>query len=147
MTPIDRARIATLIPHAGTMCLLDCVLRWDANSVRCLSRCHVRDDNPLRRPNGILGMACGVEIAAQAMAVHGRLVADHAAPTTNGYLASLRDVHLRRARLDDVADDLVVDAERLMGDAHSAVYRFTLGGGGIELLSGRATVLLGAVPE
>ena len=147
MTPIDRARIATLIPHAGTMCLLDCVLRWDANSVRCLSRRLAGDDYPLRRADGALGAACGVEIAAQAMAVHGRLVADGARPSANGYLASLRDLHLRRARLDDVAGDLVIDAERLMGDAHSAVYRFALGSGDVELLSGRATVLLGAIPE
>jgi predicted hotdog family 3-hydroxylacyl-ACP dehydratase len=147
MTPIDRARIATLIPHAGTMCLLDSVLRWDASSVRCLTRRHARDDNPLRRPDGTLGAACGIEIAAQAMAVHGRLVAEGAGSSGNGYLASLRDVHLRRARLDDVADDLVVDAERLMGDVHSAVYHFALGSGGVEFLSGRATVLLDAVPE
>lgn len=145
MTPIDRARIATLIPHAGTMCLLDCVLRWDANSVHCLSRRHGRDDNPLRRPDGTLGAACGVEIAAQAMAVHGRLVADGAGPPVSGYLAGLRDVHLRQARLDGVAGDLVIDAERLMGDAHGAVYRFALGSGGVELLSGRATVLFGAM--
>ncbi|HVA35313.1 MAG TPA: phosphotransferase [Stellaceae bacterium] len=147
MTPIDRAQIAALIPHAGTMCLLDAVLRWDANSVRCLSRRHARDDNPLRRPDGTLGAVCGVEIAAQAMAVHGRLVADGAGSSANGYLASLRDVRLRQARLDRVAGDLVIDAERLMGDARCATYRFVIGSGDVELLSGRATVLLGAVPE
>jgi predicted hotdog family 3-hydroxylacyl-ACP dehydratase len=147
MTPIDRARIAALIPHAGTMCLLDSVLRWDASSVRCLTRRHARDDNPMRRPDGTLGAACGIEIAAQAMAVHGRLVAEGAGSSGNGYLAGLRDVHLRRARLDNIADDLVVDAERLMGDAYSAVYRFALGSSGVELLSGRATVLLGVFPK
>jgi len=145
MTKIDRAGIAALIPHAGAMCLLDRVLRWDVNSVRCLTRCHAREDTPLRRPDGTLGVASGVEIAAQAMALHGRLVADGAGPSINGYLASLRDVRLMQARLDGIEGDLVIDAERLMGDAHGAIYRFVLESGGIALLSGRATVLFGAV--
>lgn len=144
MSVIDRDRIATMIPHAGSMCLLDGVLRWDAVSVRCLSRRYRDAGNPMRRADGVLGTACGIEIAAQAMAVHGRLVAGNCGPPTRGYLASVRDVRLATERLDAVAGDLVIDAECLMGDARGATYRFAVACDGVELLAGRATVLFEA---
>ena len=56
------------------MCLLDEVLSWDATRIRCRSNTHRTADNPLRA-HGRLGAACGIEYAAQAMAVHGALVA------------------------------------------------------------------------
>jgi predicted hotdog family 3-hydroxylacyl-ACP dehydratase len=139
---IGREQILTMIPHAGAMCLLDEVLRWDAVSIRCLSHRYRAAENPLRRRSGILGTACGIEIAAQAMAVHGRLTAGDAAAPASGYLVSLRDVRLTTARLDATNEDLLVDAERLLGDAKSAVYHFSLTVQGTELLSGRATVIL-----
>jgi predicted hotdog family 3-hydroxylacyl-ACP dehydratase len=141
MILIDRQGIAAMIPHAGTMCLLDGVLAWDAQSVRCVSHRYAAMDNPMRRADGGLGAACGIEIAAQAMAVHGGLVAGRGARPGHGYLASLRDVLLRVDVLDGVLGDLIVDAERLMGDASGASYRFTLARDGAALLSGRATVL------
>lgn len=141
---IDREAIAAMIPHAGTMCLLDFVVRWDETSIQCVSRRYRHADNPLRRANGRLGAACGIEIAAQAMAVHGRLSGGRDGVPMRGYLASLRDVRLGARDLDAVDDDLVIDAERLMGDAGSAMYRFTLSAGGQTLVSGRATVVLEA---
>ncbi len=138
---IDRAQILTMIPHAGSMCLLDAVLHWDAVSVRCVSRRYRDQDNPLRGTDGVLGAACGVEIAAQAMAVHGYLAAPGHATPAAGYLVSLRDVRLRTRYLDVGQEALRIDAERLMGDADGATYRFRLAGQDVELLSGRATVL------
>ena len=134
--------IASMIPHAGTMCLLDEVLRWDAVAIRCLSRRFRQADNPLRHSDGTLGAACSIELAAQAIAVHGRLIAADDTPSTRGYLASLRDVSLASVKLDRLADDLVVDAELLMGDHRSAAYRFEVAAEGRVLASGRATVLL-----
>ena len=40
--------------------------------------------------------------------------------------------------------DLVVDAEQLMGDETRVIYQFTLTVGVVEVLSGRATVVLDA---
>jgi predicted hotdog family 3-hydroxylacyl-ACP dehydratase len=139
---IEREQILQMIPHAGAMCLLDAVLHWDDFSIRCRSRRYRDQDNPMRRADGTLGAACGVEIAAQAMAVHGGLISTNESAPSLGYLVSLRDVQLRTGRLDAVEGDLTVDAERLMGDANGATYRFLLTAKGIELLSGRATVLL-----
>lgn len=146
---IKREQIATMIPHAGSMCLIDAVLSWNSVAIRCLTRQHGRDDNPLRRADGILGAACGIEFAAQAMAIHAYLGARELglARPSQGYLASLRDVHLRMARLDRIDGDLAVDAELLMGDVSCATYRFALGSDGNELVSGRATVLLGIKTE
>jgi predicted hotdog family 3-hydroxylacyl-ACP dehydratase len=140
---IGREEILTMIPHAGAMCLLDEVLNWDAVSVRCLSRRYAAQDNPMRRSNGVLGAACGIEIAAQAMAVHGRLSAGQSGTPKRGYLVSLRDVKLRTARLDVAEGDLVIDAMRLMGDNNGATYKFVVAAQGGELVSGRATVIMG----
>ena len=88
---IGRDEIAGMIPHAGTMCLLDGVLDWDQASIRCVSTRHRAEDNPLRRA-GHLNAICGIEFAAQAMAVHGRLAGGVNRKPTAGFLASLRDV-------------------------------------------------------
>ncbi|GLR66124.1 hypothetical protein GCM10010909_08020 [Acidocella aquatica] len=144
MTIINREQILTMIPHCGAMCLLDEVLSWNDVSVRCLSRRYQDQDNPMRRANGELGVACGIEIAAQAMAVQGRLSAGNSGPPRRGYLVSLRDVALRTGLLDAASGDLIIEAERLLGDADGATYRFRLARHDTELLSGRATVVFEA---
>ena len=74
--PLDHAWIAAHIPHQGSMCLLDAVLHWDSQHLVCCATSHRQAGNPLRQFDR-LGAACGIEYAAQAMAVHGVLVADH----------------------------------------------------------------------
>jgi predicted hotdog family 3-hydroxylacyl-ACP dehydratase len=141
---IDKLGIARLIPHAGAMCLLDGVLCWDVTQIRCATGSHLALDNPLRR-DGRLGALCGVEYAAQAMAVHGALTASATPasdPPCDGYLASLRAVTVRADRLDLLPGTLTVEAERLHGDADRAIYGFTLRHANRILLSGRAAVAL-----
>ena len=46
---IDRSEIRTLIPHSGTMCLLDGVFCWDDDSIVCITNTHRDANNPLRR--------------------------------------------------------------------------------------------------
>lgn len=142
MTDIGRKQIETLIPHAGSMCLLDAVVRWDARSIRCRTSRHRCADNPLRRPDGVIGAICGIEIAAQAMAVHSRLITvPTAARPTPGYLTSVRDVRLHAASFDGAPEELLVEALMVVGDVRGASYQFVLGGATGELVSGRATVL------
>ena len=71
---LDRVAIAARIPHQGSMCLLDAVLAWDSGQIHCRASSHRQPDNPLRAA-ARLGAACGIEYAAQAMAVHGALLA------------------------------------------------------------------------
>ncbi|MCP5267948.1 MAG: hotdog family protein [Zoogloeaceae bacterium] len=140
---IDHAAIAARIPHQGRMCLLDAVTEWSSEMIRCRASSHRDADNPLRA-EGRLGAACGIEYAAQAMAVHGALLAESAARPRQGYLASVRGVELLATRLDDIAGDLELHAERLSGDDNNVLYQFTVSGDGQRLLSGRAAVILDA---
>ncbi|MDD3577131.1 MAG: 3-hydroxylacyl-ACP dehydratase, partial [Halothiobacillus sp.] len=71
---LDHQEIAARIPHQGSMCLLDRVIDWDEQKIECSAISHQAMDNPLRR-NNRLGAAIGIEYAAQAMAVHGALLA------------------------------------------------------------------------
>ena len=154
--PLDHAWIEQHIPHKGRMCLLDEVLSWDARRIRCRSRTHRSADNPLRQ-HGRLGAACGIEYAAQAMAVHGALIGASAplASTVStsvrgsigssvGYLASVRNVSLHVARLDDLEEDLIAIAERITGDGRTVLYEFSVSGAGQPLLSGRASIVFDA---
>lgn len=151
--PLDRLWIEQHIPHKGRMCLLDEVLSWDATRIRCRSTSHRAGDNPLRT-HGRLGAACGIEYAAQAMAVHGALIAASAplASTVSsrlrgslgnavGYLASVRNVALFVERLDDIQSDLIASAECITGDGHSVLYEFAVASAEQPLLSGRASIV------
>jgi predicted hotdog family 3-hydroxylacyl-ACP dehydratase len=144
---LDRPWIERNIPHHGRMCLLDEVMEWDAQHIRCRSGSHRLPDHPLRS-QGRLGVACGIEYAAQAMAVHGALAGGALADAGKGrsevgLLAGLRDVRLHVLRLDDIESDLICDALLVAGDQGSALYEFALTSEAERqrLLSGRATVV------
>ena len=108
--PINKAEIRTLIPHSGSMCLLDSVAEWDDRSIICISNTHRDPANPLRR-DGRLSAVHAFEYAAQAAAVHGGLRARSVGVTAPpGYLAALRDARLHVMRLDDVASSLQICA-------------------------------------
>jgi predicted hotdog family 3-hydroxylacyl-ACP dehydratase len=138
---IDRAGIEANIPHSGTMCLLDRVERWDTDSILCIASSHRNPDNPLRA-DGRLGVANGVEYAAQAMAVHGSLTGAVDKRPKLGYLASVRALSLYRQFLDDLEDDLIIQAQRLAADGSRVAYNFSITCGNTKILEGRATVLL-----
>jgi predicted hotdog family 3-hydroxylacyl-ACP dehydratase len=122
------------------MCLLDEVLSWDAAQACCRSSTHRSPENPLRA-YGRLGAACGIEYAAQTMAVHGALVASAAGVAAPpGFLASARDVQLHCDRLDDVEGDLVTLVKRLAGDESTALYEFSVSADDVVLLRGRAAI-------
>ena len=139
----DRSKIASVIPHAGSMCLLDGVLECDAQHIRCITSTHRAADNPLRSGDVLLAL-CGIEYAAQAMAVHGAWDAKFGKKPRAGYLVALRDVACDKMRLDDIDDDLIVDAEKIMGDEARVIYQFSIHAGSSRVMSGRATVVLDA---
>ena len=146
-TRLDRRWIESHIPHQGRMCLLDDVLSWDTVRITCHATSHRLEDNPLRA-HGRLGAACGVEYAAQAMAVHGAIMAHTAGTRARaGLLTSVRNLVLRVTRLDELDTELIASAERLAGDEGSTLYEFTLSSGGRELLSGRAGIVFGVEPS
>jgi len=145
---MNRAWIEARIPHQGRMCLLDEVIAWNAHHIRCRTGTHRALDNPLRS-HGRLGIASGIEYAAQAMALHGALAgaapgANPAAASRVGLLASVRDVRLHVLRLDDIESDLFCEVTHLAGDNFTAMYEFALRDNDKSLLGGRASVVLDA---
>jgi predicted hotdog family 3-hydroxylacyl-ACP dehydratase len=145
MTPpqtLDHAGIARRIPHHGTMCLLDRLDGWSASEIRCSSAQHRLAANPLRSASGLLAPAA-IEFAAQAMALHGSLVAPPGTEPSPGYIASVRNVRFGAMRLDTAAGDLQIHATRLAGGANEVMYAFSVGdAAGAVLAEGRAAVVL-----
>ena len=170
--PIDAQRIRELVPHAGKMCLLERVVACETASIRCETRSHLDQSNPLRR-NGHLSSICAVEYAAQAMALHGALTAPEnfgaltapgnigaltapgrnnalnrarsgnaAADVRHGYLASVRDLRCRTRFLDQHTGTLNVSAELIFNESSRHIYAFVVADGDTELVTGRAAVIL-----
>ena len=148
VTMLDHAGIAGLIPHSGSMCLLDRLDSWDLQQIRCSAISHRDANNPLRTASGLLA-PCAIEYAAQAMALHGALIGQQAGTAANpGFLASARGVQLHRLRLDDLPGPLLVEAVRQAGDARQILYSFSVTHAGEPVADGRATVVLNtSLPE
>ena len=143
--PLSHDWIAARIPHSGDMCLLHSVKAWSASHIHCDANSHRFQNNPLRLQNQ-LSSVCGVEYAAQAMAVHGALIA----PTDNtnprvGYLVSIRNTQIEVPRLDDIQSDLQIHAECLSASEHNLMYEFKIMADQHLLLSGRAAVVLNTI--
>lgn len=131
-----------LIPQQGSMCLLDAVCAWDDERIHARTDSHRRPDNPLRH-DGVLHAVHLCEYGAQAMAIHGALLARAAGTTAKpGYLVSLREVELHVQRIDDLPRALNVKADRLLHTANSWQYTFRIEHVGKIIASGRAAVLL-----
>ena len=151
----DREWIRRHVPHQGRMCLLDEIVSWDEERICCRTASHRDADNPLRA-HGRLGIASGIEYAAQAMALHGALGAMADAPAHGavagapahsaaaGFLASVRAVRITVGRLDDVPGELSCAAVRMAGDRGTAMYEFEIRSGHAVLIAGRTTVVLDA---
>lgn len=140
---LDHAWIAARIPHQGSMCLLDRVEQWSAQGARCIATSHRSPHNPLRA-HGRLAAVCGIEYAAQAMAVHGALLAQQQDRPRLGYLGSVRGASFHVGRLDDIEDELIVDVTRFGGDASTILYDFVVSAANRKLIEGRAAVIVNA---
>ncbi|KAF1692150.1 phosphotransferase [Pseudoxanthomonas koreensis] len=129
------------------MCLWDEVLEWDAQRIRLRARNHTGAAHPLR-VRGRLPAVALCEYGAQAMAVHGGLLASaQGGRAAAGVLVALRGIELAVARLDDLYGALDGEAELLAAGEASQQYAFRLLHEGRLLARGRATAKLLASPE
>jgi predicted hotdog family 3-hydroxylacyl-ACP dehydratase len=133
--------IAALIPHQGSMCLLHEVISWDDHHIRCSAISHRDPQHPLRSAQGLLAVS-GIEYGAQAIAVHGGLLAENPHAPRAGYLANAKDVSWSIAQLDTISDDLIVDAKKLISESGRSIYEFTLSAQEKILVQGRVAVVL-----
>lgn len=137
-----REQLARLIPHGGTMCLIDEVIHWDARRIHCRSRSHLDANNPLRR-DGQLAALHLIEYGAQTMAIHGGLDAQSRGETAApGLLVSAREVQLQVGRLDDLPGALELHAEQQLANANGWLYAFRALCGERLLASGRLAVMI-----
>lgn len=127
------------------MRLLDAVRTWDDTAIECVTATHRAADNPLRL-DGALPAVCGLEYGAQAMAIHGALLARRAHKPAVGLLVAAHELCWRVPRLDTVASDLVVRATCLLGSERQVAYEFVLSADGAVLVAGRAAVILEVEP-
>jgi predicted hotdog family 3-hydroxylacyl-ACP dehydratase len=139
--PASRAEIEQLIPHAGGMCLLERVLAFDDTGLHAQSDAHRDPAHPLCR-DGRLSALHLCEYGAQAMAVHGGLLAardGRSAPP--GLLVSLRGVELSREFIDELPGPLDVYAQDVADSGAGWQCSFRIEHAGEVLATGRAAVL------
>ena len=133
-------RIAVLIPHAGSMCLLERIEDWDDAGVTLATATHRDPCNPLATAAGLRAIHL-CEYGAQAMAVHGGLTAQaRGARAQPGLLVSLRDVSLRCNYVQDLPGELLVEARRLHDSGSAWQYTFRVTHADVLLAQGRATI-------
>jgi predicted hotdog family 3-hydroxylacyl-ACP dehydratase len=138
---IKRDELCSLIPHSGTMCLLDKVLEWNDKKIICETHSHHLLNNPLRCEQGLSGIQ-GIEYGAQAMAVHGGLLAKREGKEiTQGFLVALRNVDIKIDWLDTITGPLIIKANQIMHDDKHSIYEFSLMDNELALVNGRTTVM------
>jgi len=137
----DKTAICNMLPHADSMCLLDAVESWNTQQITCSSRSHLLPNNPLRNVDRLPILAL-LEYGAQAMAVHGCLLARASGVSLQeGYLAALRDVKVAQGDLALIEDTLIIRAEKIHADSASMIYKLAIRAGAWQLASGRATAV------
>ena len=124
------------------MCLLDAVETWDSSGIVCIATSHLRERNPLRKEDRLHSI-CGLEYAAQAMAVHVGLTSPPPnIRSTIGFLGSIRDLHIGTSRLDTHLDPLRIYATLLFREEYNFMYNFNIECDGKSLLRGRASIFI-----
>lgn len=146
---LTKTEIAARIPHSGPMCLLDRVLSWNNETIICEANNHRDVNHPLAR-DSMLDTMAAIEYAAQAMAVHGALIAENTASITQsdspkmGYLASVRDVTCAIPFLHELSSPLRIEATRLIGEETRVLYEFKVSSSEQLCAQGRAAVVVDA---
>ena len=139
---LDKADIYALLPHAGSMCLIDEVISWDDTGILCRARLHKHPDNPLRDKQGLAAIN-GVEYAAQALALQAALAAGEAQTAGSGYLVAIKDLSWNLRLLDEAGGALQIEATVLMRSETAMIGAFELMVSGRSLMRGRLTVMNG----
>ena len=137
----DHAAIESLIPHKGAMCLLDGIEYQDGQRIICSTMQHRSTSNPLRTSAGLSSLHA-IEFAAQAVAVHGGLMATAQTRPRTGLLLSARDCRFHVRRIDDIEGLLVIEAGQVGNNSETLLYDFKVRAHDVLLAEGRVTVLL-----
>jgi predicted hotdog family 3-hydroxylacyl-ACP dehydratase len=109
------------------MQLIDSVAWFDEETLLAMTKSHLNPDNPLRRRDGSLPITIGIEIAAQATAIHGALILNPAQRTPRpGMLVLGKHLEWSRNHLDDIQESLIIKVVRQNHQTSGAIYDFSL---------------------
>jgi len=128
-TPIlAKADIEALIPHAGGMCLLEKVVSYTDDEIICQTQSHLDESNPLKT-DGALSKMHLIEYGAQAIAIHGGLMAQLDASNDKvnskpkvGYIAMVKSV--KWGDFNPLTSFLEIKATQIMADEMTKLYEF-----------------------
>jgi predicted hotdog family 3-hydroxylacyl-ACP dehydratase len=120
---LTRAQIELRIPHAGSMFLLDRVVRYDGTRIVCEATAPTAN-HPLARAQDMPAVTA-VEYAAQAAALHGALLDGNPEPR-RGMLAKLSEVELTEGWLEETSSTLTIQADLLVRGASGCIYSFAV---------------------
>lgn len=145
--PVSKTQIAALVPHAGTMCLIDEVTHWSNKKINCVAHLSPQNHHPLML-DGELSSIHLLEYGAQAMAVHAGLLqyneinknmSDRPVP---GFLAAIRDAQFFIDSLDGHECTLLISATALVHSAHGVVYKLIITNNQQTLLAQARTTVI-----
>lgn len=128
------------------MLLIEGIISWSRDDIVCVTRTHLRPDNPLRHGNG-LPAHTSIEYAAQAAGVHGGLLNRELfpdAPAQMGYLAVISNAEWQVEFLDSLTDALVINARRTAVTPGGRAYRVRIEHKGELIMSGDLVIALEA---
>jgi predicted hotdog family 3-hydroxylacyl-ACP dehydratase len=136
--------LTELVPHGPPMLLLDRVLSYSTNCLRCAVE--IRPDSLFAGPDGVPAVV-GVEYMAQAVAVYAGLKNRGEGKAVRiGFLLGSRDIRIDVDRFA-IGDHLEVEARHTFGDADVGAFACRVERGGDVLLHGNLTVYQGPLPE
>jgi predicted hotdog family 3-hydroxylacyl-ACP dehydratase len=146
--PQSSAEIAALIPHQGSMCLIERVIDWNDEHIRCATHTHLQSNHPLRHEGRIAAVHL-CEYGAQATAIHGALTATQSGmPAAPGMLVALRDVQLAVDYLDEcpvlqdaALNTLQIEATQQYASAAGCMYEFSVSMNQQTLVRGKVTII------
>ncbi|MDN7508139.1 hotdog family protein [Burkholderia multivorans] len=118
---IPVADVRDVLPHRGTMLLLDAIERCSENGIE--TRAVARSDAWYADGDGAMPAWIGIELMAQAFAAHVGLLAAHAGGRAKpGVLLGANRYVAHRARFDAQTTLHIVARELLRGDAGHGAY-------------------------
>ncbi len=137
----DRATIASLIPHQGNMCLIDEVLRWDAQCIHAKSTTLHQRFNPLLH-NGELHCVVLVEYAAQVAAVHAALAGTGMNRERAAVVGAVKQLQLHTPLVSPVLTEITLEAHCILNNSDGAIYQLAALGEGEVLMQARVVLVL-----
>ena len=121
---LGRDGIAALIPHQGSMCLLERVVEWDDQHVVLETASHRSPQTPCALTAGCERSICASTARRPWPCMAGCARQVSGVQPKPGMLVSLRSVQFGRDYIEDLPGDLRVEAVCLQADAASLQYRF-----------------------